>query len=68
MPPLRFRIQTMMIVIAVSAVMMALQRLAPPVFFFLLSLVVQVFLFTLVIAVIARLFAVYDWFIRRRWW
>ena len=66
MPPVRFRIQTMMVIIAVSAVMMSLLRLAPSLFYLFLSLVLQVFLVLLIIAVIARLFAVYDWLIRGR--
>jgi hypothetical protein len=66
MPPIRFRIRTLMIVIAVSAVMMSLLRLAPPIFFALLIVVVQVFLLVLVVAVIPRLFAVHDRFIQRR--
>ena len=66
MPPIRFRIRTIMIVIAVSAVMMGSLRLDPPLFFALLILVVQVFLLILAIAVIPRLFAVYDWLAQRR--
>ena len=56
----------MMVIIAVSAVLMSLLRLAPSLFYLLLSLVVQVLLVLLIIAVIARLFAVYDWLIRGR--
>ena len=41
--PIRFRIRTIMIVIAVSAMMMGLLRLAPPLFFLLLILVVSSF-------------------------
>ena len=67
MPPVRFRIRSIMFVIAVSAVMMGLLRLAPRLFSLLLSLVVQVFLLVLAVAVITRLFAVYDCFIQRRW-
>jgi hypothetical protein len=40
MPLIRFRIRALMIVIAVSAVMTGLHRLAPPLFFALLFMVV----------------------------
>jgi hypothetical protein len=65
-PPIRFRIQTIMIVIAVSAMMMASLRLPRPLFFLLLIVVVQVLLFVLAIAGIPCLFAAYDWYIQRR--
>jgi hypothetical protein len=62
----RFRIRTIMIVIAVTAVMMGLLRLAPPLFFSLLIIIVQNFLFVLAIAGIPRLFAACDSLIQRR--
>ena len=66
MAAIRFRIRTLMIVIAMSAAMMGALRLAPPLFFALVIIVVQTVLFVLAIAGIPRLFAVYDWLIQRR--
>jgi hypothetical protein len=66
MPTIRFRIRTIMILIAVTAVMMGLLRLAPPLFFALMIIIVQVFLYVLAMAGIPRLFAVCDSFIQKR--
>jgi hypothetical protein len=57
----------MMIIVALSALAMGLLRLAPSLLFLILSLIFEVFLFLCVVALIARLFAAYDWLIRRLW-
>jgi cellobiose-specific phosphotransferase system component IIC len=69
----RFRIRTIMIVIAVSAVMMGLYRSSPTIFNELLGVVAQllgvVALFFLLLVsslVLIPFIAVYDWFVRGR--
>ena len=41
MPPIRFTVRTMMIVIAAAAVLMGLLRWSPPIFAFLATVVVE---------------------------
>jgi Flp pilus assembly protein TadB len=42
MPPIRFKVRTMMIVIAAAAVLMGLLRWSPPIFAFLATIVVEI--------------------------
>jgi hypothetical protein len=66
MPPIRFRIRTIMIIIAVSAMMMGLYRLSPRVFYALSGCVVLYFLLLVSPVVLIPFIAVYDWFVRAR--
>ena len=64
----RFRIRTIMIATAVTAVLMGLLRCFPPIFFVLMMLVVHLCLLVLIffLALVGpiALFAVGDWLIR----
>jgi Flp pilus assembly protein TadB len=55
MPPIRFKVRTLMIVIAAAAVLMGLLRWSPPTFAFLATVVVEI-----------TPFVVYYWFLRTR--
>ena len=55
MPPIRFKVQTLMIVIAAAAVLMGLLRWSPPIFAFLATVGVEI-----------TPFAVYYWLLRTR--
>jgi hypothetical protein len=66
MPPTRFRIRTIMIVIAVSAMMMGLYRWSPPISTALLSCVALYFLVLVSPVVLIPFIAAYDWFVRAR--
>ena len=64
MPPIRFRIRTIMIIIAVWAVMMGLYRLSPPAFYGLLGFAALFPLLLVSPVVLIPFIAVYDWFVR----
>ncbi len=66
MPPIRFRIRTIMIIIAVWAVMMGLYRLSPPAFYGLLGFAALFPLLLVSPVVLIPFIAVYDWFVRAR--
>jgi hypothetical protein len=66
MPPIRFRIRTIMIIVAVWATMMALYRWSPPIFIAILGSVVLYFLVLVSPVVLIPFIAVYDWIVRAR--
>ncbi len=66
MSPIRFRIRTIMIIIAVSAMMMGVYRFCPPIFYALSGCVALYFLLLVSPVVLIPFIAVYDWFVRAR--
>jgi hypothetical protein len=55
MPPIRFTVRTLMVVVAAAAVLMGLLRWSPPIFAFLATIAVEI-----------TPFAVYFWCLRMR--
>ena len=55
MPAIRFKVRTLMVVVAAAAVLMGLLRWSPPIFAFLVTIVVEI-----------SPFAVYYWFLMKR--
>jgi hypothetical protein len=66
MSPIRFRIRTIMIIIAVSAMMMGVYRFSPPILYALSLCVALYFLLLVSPVVLFPFIAVYDWFVRAR--